>query len=115
MKKLNKKGSLPDYIGGQPPSPRDLAHKGPMHDERQCQNQLTLPHASVTSCGAQVASQQYPILRTGMRIVSKLIKITSCQSSKTKKWGLKTVFKNWEKIARIIYPKLTLKLSEKLS
>jgi len=43
MTKLNKKGSLPDYIGGQPPSPRDLAHKGPMHDERQCQYQPTLP------------------------------------------------------------------------
>jgi hypothetical protein len=104
MTKLNKKGSLPDYIGGQPPSPRDLAHKGPMHDERQCQNQPTLPHASVTNCGAQVASQHYPILRTGMRIVSKLIKITSRQLSKTKKWRLKTASQNWGKIVRIIHP-----------
>ena len=67
MTKLNKKGCLPNYIGGQPPSPRDLAHKGPMHDERQCQDQPTLPHASVTSYGAQVASQHCPILLTGMR------------------------------------------------
>jgi len=94
-----KRGSLPDYIGGQPPSPRDLTHKRPMHDERQCQSYLTLPHASVTSCGAQVASQHCPILRTGMGIVSKSINITSCQSSKFKKLRLKRVSKNWGKIA----------------
>jgi len=109
MTKLNKKGSLPDYIGGQPPSPRDLAHKGPKHDKRQCQDQPTLPHAPVTSCGAWVASQHCPILLTGMGIVSKLIKITSWQSSKTKKWRLKTTSQNWGKIVRIIHPKLTLK------
>jgi len=109
MTKLNKKGSLPDYIGGQPPNPRDLAHRGPMHDERQCHEQATLPHASVTSYSAQVASQHCPILRTGMGIVSKLIKITSWQSSKTKKWRLKIAFKNWGKIDRKINSKLTLK------
>jgi len=115
MTKLNKKGCLPNYIGGQPPSPRDLAHKGPMHDERQCQDQPTLPHASVTSYGAQVASQHCPILLTGMRIVSKLIKISSWQSSKIKKWRLKTAFKNWGNIVRIIHPKSTLKFLKKLS
>ena len=75
MTKLNKKGSLPDYIGG----------------------------------------QHCPILLTSMGIVTNLIKISSWQSSKTKKSRLKTALKNWENIVRIIHPKLTLKFLKKLS
>jgi len=111
MTKLYKKGSLPDYNGGQPPNPRDLTPKRPSHEERQCPDQATLPHALVTSCGAQVASQHCPILRTGIWIVAKLIKISSWHSMIIQKRRLKTDIKNG-KIDRIIYPKSTLKLKK---
>ena len=108
-----KKGRLPDYNGGQPPNPRDFPLCRQKHETRAVQD--TLPHASVTRFGAQVASQQSPILRTGMSILSKSVKITSNQVLKNKKWRLKTVFENWIKFDRIIHPILTLNLSKKLS
>lgn len=45
----------------------------------ECSIHLTVcrPHVSVTSYGARVASQQSPILRTGRRRVTKLIKNSS--------------------------------------
>ncbi len=109
-----KEGRLPDYNGGQPPNPRDFPHKGPMHDEGSA-DQTTLPHASVTSYGAQVASQHCPILRTGIGIVSKLIKYTSWQSSKTKKMEVESSFKNWGNFDRKTHPILTLNLRKRLS
>ena len=109
-----KKGRLPDYNGGQPPNPRDFPLYGQKHIEKRAE-QKTLPHVSVTSFGAQVASQHGLILRTGTDILSKSVKITSKQSVKTKKWGLKTTFENWIKFDRTIHPILTLNLSKKLS
>jgi len=114
MIKLYKKGRLPDYNGGQPPNPRDFPHDGQKHVEKRAE-QIALPHVSVTSFGAQVASQQGLILRTGIGILSKSVKITSKQLLKNKKWGLKTTFKNWFKFDRIIHPILTLNFSKKLS
>jgi len=112
---LYKKGSLPYYIGDQSPSPWDLLPNGQKHETRAVQS--TLPHASVTSCGAQVASQQSLILQTDMGIVSKLIGITSKRLSKNKKkeGRFKTTFKKLEKYNRIIHPKLTLKIGKNLS
>jgi len=114
MIKLNKKGSLPNYNGGQPPNPRDFPLYGQKHGEERAE-QKALPHVSVTSFGAQVASQHSPILRTGTDILSKTIEITSKQPLKNKKWRSKTVFENWIKFDRIIHPILTLNLSKKLS
>ena len=102
---LSKKGRLPDYNGGQPPNPRDLPLYGQKHDGERAE-QKALPHVSVTSFGAQVASQQSLILRTGTGIVSKSVKITSKQSLKNKKRRLKTAFRKWIKFDRIIYPKI---------
>jgi len=56
-----------------PQTPWDLAHYGPKHEkEGQCITHC--PHASVTNCGAQVASQQSPILRAGEQRISRLHK-----------------------------------------
>ena len=109
-----KKGRLPDYNGGQPPNPRDFPLYGQKHVGERAE-QKALPHVSVSSFGAQVASQQIPILRTGTGILSKSVKITSNQALKNKKWRLKTVFRNWIKFDRIVYPIFTLNLSKKLS
>ena len=115
MIKPYQKGSLPDYIGDQSPSPWDLTPCGQKHETRTVQ-QDTLPHVFVTGFGAQVASQHCLVLRTGQGIVSKLTKMTSKQLLlKFKKWRLKTNFENWIVLARIIHPKLTLKLNKKLS
>ena len=108
-----QKGSLPYYIGDQSPSPWDLTPYGQKHETKAVQD--TLPHASVTSFGAPVASQQNLVFLSGEGIVSKSIKITSKQLLKIKKWRLKTGFENWLTFVRIIHPKLTLKLSKKLS
>ena len=70
-----QKGSLPDYIGDQSPSPWDLTPYGQKHETKAVQD--TLPHASVTSFGAPVASQQNLVFLSGEGIVSKSIKITS--------------------------------------
>ena len=99
-----EKGNLPYYKGGQPPTPRDLTLCRQKHKTRAVQN--TLPHASVTRFGAQVVSQQSPILQTGKGMVSKTGKITSEQLLK---------IKNWITFDRIIHPKVTLKLNRKLS
>ena len=107
-----KKGRLPDYNGGLPPNPRDLSLYGQKHVGERAE-QKALPHVSVTSCGAQVASQRGLILRTGIGILSKSVKITSKQPLKKRR--LKTVFGNWIKFDRIIHPILTLNLSKKLS
>ena len=104
MTRSPEKGSLPYYNGGQPPSPRDLTLCRQKHKTRAVQN--TLPHASVTRFGAQVASRQSPIFQTGKGMVSKTDKIASEQLSK---------IKNWIVFDRIIDPKLTLKLNRKLS
>ncbi len=111
-----KKGRLPDYNGGQPPSPRDFSLYGQKHVGERAE-QKALPHVSVTSFGAQVASQHSLILRTGTGILSKSFKITSKQPLKNKTWGVwvKTAFGNWIKFDRIIHPILTLNLSKKLS
>jgi hypothetical protein len=111
---LDKKGRWPDYNGGQPPNPRDFSLYGQKHGGERAE-QKALPHVSVTSLGAQVASQHSPILRTGLGILSKSVKITSNQTLKFKKWRLKTAFGNWIKFDRIIHPVLTLNLSKKLS
>jgi len=52
------------------PKPRDLTHYGQKHDEARAV-QKVLPHVFVTSFGAQVASQQSPILRAGKNRISK--------------------------------------------
>ena len=65
MIKLHKKGRLPDYNGGQPPNPRDLPLYGQKHVGERAE-QKALPHVSVTSCGAQVASQRGLVLRSGI-------------------------------------------------
>jgi len=88
-----KKGRSPDYNGGQPPNPRDFTLYGQKHVGERAE-QEALPHVSVTSFGAQVASQHSPILRTGTGILSKLVKITSKQLCKNKKWRLNTAFGN---------------------
>lgn len=108
MTKLNKKGSLPDYIGGQPPSPRDLAHKGPMHDERQCHESDTAP-----CFGHQLRrSGCFPALPYPPNWHGDSIKIDqSCKSAiiENQKIEVENGFKNWGKIDRKINPKLTLK------
>ena len=111
---LDKKGRWPDYNGGQPPNPRDLTLYGQKHDGKRAE-QKALPHVPVTSFGARVASQHSPILRTGLGILSKSVRITSNQTLKFKKWRLKTVFGNWRKFDRIIHPVLTLTFNKKLS
>jgi hypothetical protein len=111
---LYEKGRLSDYNGGQPPNPRDFPLYGQKHAKERAE-QKALPHVSVTSFGAQVASQHSPILRTGSGILSKSVKITSKQPLKNKTWRVKTAFGNWIKIDRIIHPILTLNLSKKLS
>jgi hypothetical protein len=111
---LDKKGRWPDYNGGQPPNPRDFSLYGQKHGGERAE-QKALPHVSVTSFGAQVASQHSPILRTGLGIVSNPIRITSNQTLKFKKWRLKTAFGNWIKSDRIIHPVLTLIFNKKLS
>jgi hypothetical protein len=111
---LDKKGRQPDYNGGQPPNPRDFSLYGQKHVGDRAE-QKALPHVSVTSFGAQVASQHSPILRTGLGILSKSVRITSNQTLKFKKWRLKTAFINWRKFNRIIHPVLTLAFSKKLS
>jgi len=58
------KGKIPFLYGGQPPCPRDLTLYEQKHDKTRAV-QKTLPHASVTSFGAQVASQHSLILQTG--------------------------------------------------
>lgn len=113
MTALYEKGSLPDCIGDQSPSPWDLTPWDSSMKQGQCC--YTLPHASVTNFGAQVASQHDLILRTGRDIVSKLIRMTSKQLMKIKKRRLKTEFENWIKILRMIFPKLTLNYDKKLS
>jgi hypothetical protein len=100
-----EKGSLTYYNGGQPPNPRDLSLCRQKHETRAVQED-TLPHASVTRFGAQVASQQSPILQSGKGMVSKIDKIANEQLLK---------IKNWITLDRIIHPKLTLKLNKKLS
>ncbi len=100
-----EKGNLPYYNGGQPPNPRDLPLCRQKHETRAVQKD-TLPHASVTRFGAQVASQQSPIFQNGKGMVSKTGKIANEQ--------LLTI-KNWITFDRIIHPKLTLKLNRKLS
>jgi hypothetical protein len=58
------KGKIPFLYGGQPPYPRDLTLYEQKHVKQgQCKKHC--PHASVTSFGAQVASQQGLILQTG--------------------------------------------------
>ena len=109
-----KKGRLPDYNGGQPPNPRDFPLYGQKHVGERAE-QKALPHVSVTSYGAQVASQHSPILRTGTGILSKSVEITSKQPLKNKKWRLKTVVEKWIIFDRIIHPILTLNFSKKLS
>ena len=106
MIKLHKKGRLTDYNGGQPPNPRDLAHSRPKHVEKRAE-QKALPHVSVAHFCAQVAFQQGPILRNGMGVVSRSLKITRRR--------LKIIFKNWIKFSRRIHPRLTLNLNRKLS
>ena len=114
MIKLYNKGRVPDYNGGQPPNPRDFPLYGPKHVGDRAE-QKALPHVSVTSFGAQVASQHSPILRTGAGILSKSVKITSKQPLKNKKKNLKTVVRNLIKFDRIGHPILTLNSSRKLS
>ncbi len=58
------KGKIPILYGGQPPRPRDLTLYEQKHDKTRAVRK-TLPHASVTSSGAQVASQHSLILQTG--------------------------------------------------
>ncbi len=58
------KGKTPILYGGQPPCPRDLPLYKQKHDKTRAV-QKTLPHASVTSFGAQGASQHSLILQTG--------------------------------------------------
>jgi hypothetical protein len=111
---LNQKGRRSDYNGGQPPNPRDFTLYGQKHSGDRAE-QKALPHVSVTSFGAQVASQHSPILRTGPGILSKSVKITSNQTLKYKEWRLKTAFGNWMKFDRIIHPILTLTFGKKLS
>ncbi len=56
------------------PKPRDFTHYGPKHGlmRRGQRTIYTLPpHASITSFGAQVASQQSPILRVGKNRIAK--------------------------------------------
>ena len=114
MIKLLKKGRLPDYNGSQPPNPRDFPLYGQKHVEKRAE-QKNLPHVSVTSFGAQVASQQGLILRIGTGILSEWVKITSKLTLKNIKWRLKTIFGNWIKFDRITHPILTLNLGRKLS
>ncbi len=109
----HKKGRSSDYNGCQPPNPRDFTLYGQKHVGKRAE-QKALPHVSVTSFGAQVASQHSPILRTGTGILSKSVKITSKQPLKNNKWRLKTAFGNWIKFDRIIHPIFTLNLSKKL-
>ena len=49
------KGRIPFVYGGQPPRPRDLTLYEQKHDKTRAVKK-TLPHASVTNSGAQVAS-----------------------------------------------------------
>jgi len=58
-------------IMGLCPKPRDLTLYRQKHDEARAVQEV-LPHVFVTSFGAQVASQQSPVLRAGInRIVKK--------------------------------------------
>ncbi|MCP4348997.1 MAG: hypothetical protein GY795_26250 [Desulfobacterales bacterium] len=59
---------MPIIFGGQPPSPRDLSHYEPKHEKGQWY--FTLPHASVTRLGAQVASQHCLILQVSRVIIA---------------------------------------------
>ena len=108
MTKPIKKGSLPDYIGGQPPSPRDLGHKGPMHDERQCR-----PSDTALCFGHQLRrSGCFPALPYPPNWHEDSIKIDQSYKlaiiENQKKEG-ENNFKNWRTIDRKLHPKLTLK------
>jgi hypothetical protein len=69
---LYNKGRLPDYNGGQPPNPRDFPLYGQKHGRRTAYIwEDAVLHVFATNRGAQVASQQSPILRIGPAIVTK--------------------------------------------
>jgi len=53
-----------NFNGGLPPNPQDLTLYEQKHDKTRAVRK-TLPHAYVTSFGAQVASQHGLILQTG--------------------------------------------------
>ncbi len=61
---MTLKGKIPILYGASP-IPRDLTLYEQKHDKTRAVSKKTLPHASVTSSGAQVASQQSLILQTG--------------------------------------------------
>ncbi len=111
---LDKKGRRPDYNGGQPPNPRDFTLYRQKHGGERAE-QKALPHVSVACFGARVASQHSPILRTGLGMLSKSVRITRKQTLKYKEWRLKTAFGNWIKDNQIIHPVLTLTFNKKLS
>ena len=72
----DKKRTLGQFIMGDsvPQTPWDFTHYGPKHGlMRRGQRTIyyTAPHASITSFGAQDASQQSPILRVGKNRIAK--------------------------------------------
>jgi len=58
-------------IMGLCPKPRDLTLYRQKHDEARGSTKEALPHVFVISFGAQVASQQSPILRAGTNRIVK--------------------------------------------
>ena len=79
------KGIVPNCNGGQPPNPRDFTLYGPEQGRRA--EPKALPHVPVTDFGAQVASQQSRILRTGPGIVTKLVRKSNWQTGMKLKLG----------------------------
>ena len=71
----DKKRALSQFIVGDsvPQTPWDFTHYGPKHGWMRREQCIiyTAPHASITSFGAQVASQQSPILRVGKNRIAK--------------------------------------------
>jgi len=61
---MTLKGKIPILYGASP-IPRDLTLYEQKHDKTRAVQKNTLPHASVTNSGAQVASQQSLILQIG--------------------------------------------------
>ena len=68
----------PILRGTSPPVPPGIYRvKDKSMGEEQVRLRRTCPHASVTDCGARVASQRCPILRAGSKIISLPYKIST--------------------------------------
>ena len=92
-----KKKNCPIIDWCQLPNPRDF----PLYEQKHIGErveQKALPHVSVTSFCAQVASQHSLILRTGTDILPKSIEITSKQPLKNKKEEVKNGIWKLDKI-----------------